>query len=106
MNAIDYQKQALVTWDPGDDRDKALLYLAGKLSVEAAETAQVVIKAAFHGKSVSSAEVAAEIGDLLWYAAVLASEYNLPLEFIMEQNIQKLRERHGNRPVREWYARL
>jgi NTP pyrophosphatase (non-canonical NTP hydrolase) len=37
--------------------------------------------------------IAAEVGDLLWYAAQVATELNLPLGFIAEQNLAKLASR-------------
>lgn len=37
--------------------------------------------------------LAAELGDVLWYVANLASELGYPLELIAKQNLQKLKSR-------------
>jgi len=38
-------------------------------------------------------ELTAEIGDVLWYAAMLAQEFSLPLDFIARENLAKLADR-------------
>lgn len=93
MEPNDYQDDALRTWHPvGTSAD--MLYLAGKLTVEAGEAAQLVIKAKYHGKPLALDELRDELGDVLWYVAVLAHEYDLTMNDIMSANIAKLRARH------------
>jgi NTP pyrophosphatase (non-canonical NTP hydrolase) len=49
-----------------------------------------------HGGEISdatTAAVAAELGDVLWYVAVMAVELGIPLSDIAERNIAKLRSR-------------
>jgi len=38
-------------------------------------------------------EIALEIGDILWYCSALASELNMSLEWIADENIKKLAKR-------------
>ena len=39
-------------------------------------------------------DLAGEIGDVLWYCAVLAEELEMNLGHIMEKNLEKLADRH------------
>ena len=41
----------------------------------------------------TQSDVASEIGDVLWYCAMLASEMNVSLGKIMEGNLDKLYDR-------------
>ena len=65
----------------------ALPYLALGLVSEAGEVAGKVKKKIRDG---TSHDVASEIGDVLWYCAMLATEMNISLGKIMENNIEKL----------------
>lgn len=71
------------------------VYLAAKLTIEAAEAAQPVIKAHYHAKPLDLAALADELGDVLWYAAVLARMLGLSLSEIAAGNLLKLSLRHG-----------
>ena len=66
---------------------------------ESGEVAEKVKKLLFHGQVSSREEIAAELGDCLWYLSQLARLFNLGLDEIAELNIQKLRKRypHGFR---------
>lgn len=104
MDAREYTTEALKTWKPNVDWTLAQMYLASKLQSEAGEAAQLVAKWAMHGKNFDTEELKDELGDVLWYVTVLAYENGLHLTGIMERNIEKLRERHGDKDVKEHYA--
>ena len=70
----------------------AALGLAG----EAGEIADQIKKNRFHGALPApqhEAKMALELGDLLWYFALMCRLYNFTLEDIMQANVVKLRER-------------
>ena len=76
---------------------KALEYLALGLTSEAGEVAGKVKKLIRDGEDVEGFElkkiaIASEIGDVLWYCAMMAKEVGVPLNDIMKDNLKKL---HG-----------
>ncbi len=78
---------------------KALEYLALGLTSEAGEVAGKVKKLIRDGEDVEGFElkkiaIASEIGDVLWYCAMMAKEVGVPLDEIMKENLKKL---HGRK---------
>ena len=73
-------------------KEKALEYLALGLTSEAGEVAGKVKKLIRDGKGDKKA-IASEIGDVLWYCAMLAKETEVPLNDIMKDNLRKLHSR-------------
>jgi len=78
---------------------KALEYLALGLTSEAGEVAGKVKKLIRDGEDMEGFElkkiaIASEIGDVLWYCAMLAKEVGVPLNDIMKENLRKL---HGRK---------
>ena len=73
-------------------KEKALEYLALGLTSEAGEVAGKVKKLIRDGKGDKKA-IASEIGDVLWYCAMLAKETEVPLNDIMKDNLKKLSSR-------------
>jgi|TARA_B110000037_G_scaffold222932_1_gene300599 NTP pyrophosphatase (non-canonical NTP hydrolase) len=79
-------------------KDKALEYLALGLTSEAGEVAGKVKKLIRDGEDVEGFElkkiaIASEIGDVLWYCAMMAKEVGVPLNTIMQENLEKLHSR-------------
>jgi len=78
--------------------DKALEYLALGMTSEAGEVAGKVKKLIRDGEDKEGFEmkklaIASEIGDVLWYCAMLADYLDVDLGTIMENNINKLQSR-------------
>ena len=96
MTAELYQYQATQT--AIFPKEKALEYLALGLTSEAGEVAGKVKKLIRDGEDVEGFElkkiaIAAEIGDVLWYCAMMAREVGVPLNTIMQENLEKLHSR-------------
>jgi len=96
MTAELYQYQATQT--AIFPKEKALEYLALGLTSEAGEVAGKVKKLIRDGEDVEGFElkkiaIAAEIGDVLWYCAMMAREVGVPLNTIMRENLEKLHSR-------------
>ena len=77
---------------------KALEYLALGLTSEAGEVAGKVKKLIRDGEDMEGFElkkiaIASEIGDVLWYCAMMAKEVGVPLNEIMKENLKKLHSR-------------
>ena len=61
---------------------------------EAGELTDYIKKGILHQHGVDRTHIKEELGDLLWYMAGLAGQYNIPLEDIMEFNVIKLLARY------------
>ena len=91
----DYQDRAKRTMMPLSQQQK-MLYLALGLNGEAGEVAEAIKKAYFHGHELDRIALAKELGDVMWYIAVLSDELGFPLVEIAQMNITKLRARYPN----------
>ncbi len=91
ITATEYQDNAKKT--AIFPKEKALEYLALGLSSESGEVAGKMKKIIRDKSKLNKQDLGAEIGDVLWYCAVLASELGLNLGKIMENNIEKLHSR-------------
>ena len=97
ITATDYQVRACET--AIFPKHQAMEYLTLGLTGEAGEIANKVkkfirdgaVKDEYLAKRI---EIAYEIGDVLWYCAVLAEELDMNLGHIMEKNLEKLADRH------------
>jgi len=92
-----YEK--LAGWTAIFPEDKALEYLALGMTSEAGEVAGKVKKLIRDGEDKEGFEmkklaIASEIGDVIWYCAMMAKEVGVPLNDIMKENLKKL---HGRK---------
>ena len=80
-------------------KKQAMEYLTLGLTGESGEIANKVKKFIRDGAAkdeylAKRIEIGYEIGDVLWYCAVLADELEMNLGHIMEKNLEKLADRH------------
>lgn len=61
---------------------------------EAGECIDLVKKAMFQGHKLDREKLIDELGDVLWYAAQLATGLDIPLGEVALRNINKLKERY------------
>jgi NTP pyrophosphatase (non-canonical NTP hydrolase) len=99
MNASEYQQLAARTLidRPGfeiPDDQIMIIWNAIGLAGEAGEVADLAKKAIFHQHGIDAEKLKKELGDVLWYAAGLATQLGLDLGEIMDANIQKLKLRY------------
>lgn len=96
MDFSSYQQQSRLT-ALYPDRDRNFLYPTLGLCGEAGEVAEKVKKVIRdQGGEVSEETrraIAAELGDVLWYVAQLATELDLELGAIAQANLDKLQSR-------------
>lgn len=93
MNFNEYQKLALRT--ANKDKDlviNAALGLAG----ESGEVADLIKKHLFQGHELNKEKIIDELGDILWYIAIMAEGLGVEMEVIPTHNINKLRKRYPN----------
>jgi len=98
MELNEYQSKAITT--AIYPKEQALPYLALGLSGEAAEVANKVkkiLRGDYDNDPEKSEEalnaIAMELGDTLWYIAVLASELGASLDSVANSNVAKLAAR-------------
>ena len=89
MYLSQYQKQAAET--AIYPKDKALEYLALGLVGEAGEVANKIKKVIRDGTSPNN--VRDELGDVLWYLAMLSTELGYSLDTVADKNLWKLANR-------------
>lgn len=98
MELNEYQKFAKDTaLYPGRNAIDGLLYTVLGLNGEAGEVADKVKKILRDDDGVLSNDkaddIAKELGDVLWYAAMVADELGFGLEYVAKRNIDKLQSR-------------
>ncbi|HEX5797651.1 MAG TPA: nucleoside triphosphate pyrophosphohydrolase family protein [Candidatus Saccharimonadales bacterium] len=93
----EYQKRALTTASTTNDEFKDIMHWILGVTGEAGEIAEKTKKIIRDKKGVISdadkAELSKEIGDVLWYLAVLAHHLDLSFEDIAKDNLEKLQSR-------------
>jgi len=97
MQFNDYQKQALTTNLTKDDRFLELMQQVLGLADEAGEVQSIFKKWIRDDDAdftrLNKANITKELGDVLWYIAVIAHDLDISLDDIAVTNIEKLRSR-------------
>lgn len=100
MNDKEYTIAAKRTLSLKFDTSKVSdVILHGVLGVctEAGELADPIKKALFYGREIDRVNLVEEMGDIMWYLAILADELGITLEDVKRINIAKLKERFGDK---------
>ncbi len=94
MKINEYQKLAMTTKNPEVTGEKMLTNGVMGLCGEAGEVIDLVKKHLFHGHVLDREKLIDELGDVAWYLAECATALEIPLEEILERNIEKLKARY------------
>lgn len=89
MTLDEYQHETART-----DADGGMAMHALGLAGETGEYVDLVKKHLFHGKDLSLAAAARELGDVLWYIARAAADLGYTLDEVATMNVRKLRTRY------------
>ncbi len=100
IDANRYQQECLRTAKGfgksiGDNKHELCLLALG-LSGESGEVADHIKKHVGHGHALDREGVAKELGDTLWYLAMLSYQMGYQLSDVMDMNVEKLRKRYPN----------
>jgi NTP pyrophosphatase (non-canonical NTP hydrolase) len=97
MNLNEYQKETLRLVIPSAYN---LEYLVSGLCGEAGEVASLYAKAVRDGHSVSRENLIKELGDVLWFIAVLSDVFGVSMESVATTNLDKLYKRKANGTIK------
>lgn len=99
MTPSEYQIEAKKTLSPNSDN---LEYLTLGLASEAGEVAGKVKKVirGDYPLAYVRQSIAFEIGDVLWYCAMLCEFFKLDLGEVMQQNVEKLKDRQSRNVIK------
>lgn len=61
---------------------------------EVGEVCDMVKKRIFHGHTLNTDDLKKEIGDVMWYLAMICDSFGFDIEEIAKMNIDKLKERY------------
>jgi NTP pyrophosphatase (non-canonical NTP hydrolase) len=104
MNFDEYQKQALKTahQNPNSLMDKTIwaMGVAGEAGEVIEKWKKIVAYKNGRISQEDKAELAKELGDVVWYVAVLAHSLGLSFEQIMASNIKKLADRQKRNVIK------
>ena len=95
MTATKYQELAMRTCGVEEKNDMLLNGAIG-LSGETGEVADIIKKYIYHHKELNINELIAELGDVMWYLAEIATAIGTDFETIFWKNIEKLKKRYPN----------
>lgn len=104
MTFDEYQKQALTTahntYEPLMERTIWAMGVAGEAGEVVEKWKKIV---AYKGGQVSDedlSELAKELGDVVWYIAVLAHSLGLSFDDVIQRNIEKLQSRKARNVIK------
>lgn len=94
MTINEYQNLAMKTLNPELSRKDVLINGVMGLCGEAGEAIDLVKKHLHQGHELEKEKLAKELGDIAWYLAETAYALEIPLEEILQANIEKLQKRY------------
>lgn len=94
MTINEYQKLAMQTLNPALSQKDVLINGVMGLCGESGEAIDIVKKHLAQGHELDREKLAKELGDIAWYLAETAYALEMPLEDILQANIDKLKKRY------------
>ena len=94
MTINEYQQLAMTTLNPRLDKKDVLINGVMGLCGESGEAIDIVKKWLAQGHELDKERLAKELGDIAWYLAETAYALEIPLEEILQANIDKLKKRY------------
>lgn len=94
MTINEYQELAMTTLNPVLDKKEVLINSVMGLCGESGEAIDIVKKWMAQGHELDKEHLARELGDIAWYLAEAATALDIPLEDVLQANIEKLKKRY------------
>ena len=92
MNINEYQELAMRTLNPALDKKDVLINSVMGLCGESGEVIDIVKKWLAQGHELNREQLIKELGDVAWYLAEAATALDVPLENVLQANIEKLKK--------------
>lgn len=96
MRINEYQEAAMATLNPALDKKDVLINSVMGLCGESGEAIDIVKKWLMQGHELDKDYLIKELGDVAWYLAEAATALDVPLETVLQGNLDKLRQRFPN----------
>lgn len=80
-----------------DEKTQNVLHGAIGLSTESGELLDSLKKKIYYGRDLDTVNIKEELGDIMWYMALIMRELDLEMEDVLNTNIQKLKARYGDK---------
>lgn len=94
MNLKEYQELCKLTAKKFDNQESELSSWGLGIAGEAGDIASCIKKILFHKNKVIKDGIKENIGDTLWYAAMICNVFGWNLQEVLEENIEKLKARY------------
>ena len=94
MDLKEYQKLCKLTAKTDDDWKSEICNWGLGISGEAGDIASCIKKLVFHKNEAIKEGIKENLGDAMWYAAMICNSMNWDLGEILEDNIKKLKARY------------
>jgi len=93
MDLKEYQKLCKRTAKKFDDKDKEILTWGLGIAGEAGDVAGCIKKTFSHGDNQEKG-IRENLGDTMWYIAMICDFFGWSLDEVLKENIEKLKRRH------------
>ncbi|PIN76808.1 hypothetical protein COV17_00975 [Candidatus Woesearchaeota archaeon CG10_big_fil_rev_8_21_14_0_10_36_11] len=93
MNLQEYQKLCAVTAKKFDNKEKEIFTWGLGIAGEAGDVASCIKKTFAHSNDVTHG-IKENLGDTLWYAAMICNFFGWNLHDVLDENITKLKARY------------
>lgn len=93
MTINEYQALAMTTLNPTLSQKDVLINAVMGLCGESGEAIDIVKKHLHQGHDLDREKLTKELGDIAWYLAEAATALEIPLENVLQGNIDKLKKR-------------
>lgn len=99
MTPNEYQRLAFRTVNTDSNQTVKEMFTNAALGMagEAGEVCEVIKKVYFQGHMIDYNHLVEEVGDVLWYAALMTTALGDNLEHVMQVNIDKLKKRYPDK---------
>ena len=95
MDLKEYQELCKKTATPFDNKEKEIMTWGLGFSGEAGDVASCIKKTVAHGNN-QEIGIRENIGDSLWYAAMICNFFGWNFREVLEENVKKLEKRYPN----------